>query len=243
MPTPKDDPPFKILRQLNAPEADALARLKHRLIPAWSPQLRGGGRLIDALIEALAERAAIDLKELCEGLEFYARVRRRARAPIMADLCCGHGFNGLLFAALEREVTQIHLIDRRRPESATAIYEAFCAVAPWVEDKVIWREEDIHHAALPEGCAILGVHACGARTDACLDIAARGGGPVAVMPCCYGRVAGAAPRPLREAFGGEVAADIHRTYRLEAAGYEVAWSYIPKRITPMNRVLIGRPRP
>ncbi len=34
---------------------------------------------------------AIDAKEFFEAVEFYARVRKRVRRPVMLDLACGHG--------------------------------------------------------------------------------------------------------------------------------------------------------
>ena len=67
---------------------------------------------------------------------------------------------------------------------------------------------------------------------------------IAVMPCCYAHAAAAeaAPRALRMAAGVAVAADVQRTYTLEAAGYDVGWKHIPAAVTPMNRVLVARRR-
>jgi len=41
---------------------------------------------------------AIDAKEFFEAVEFYARVRKRVRRPVMLDLACGHGLVGELYA-------------------------------------------------------------------------------------------------------------------------------------------------
>ena len=46
---------------------------------------------------------------------------------------------------------------------------------------------------------------------------------------------------LRLALGDDVAYDVHRTYRLERAGWRVRWRDLPKAITPMHRVLIAVP--
>ena len=75
-----------------------------------------------------------------------------------------------------------------------------------------------------------------------LDAALACGGRVAVMPCCYPKRHYAGPVGLVQGLGIEVAWDIERTYRLENAGYDVQWSAVPKSVTPMNRILIGRPR-
>ncbi|MEW5315858.1 MAG: hypothetical protein WDW38_007259 [Sanguina aurantia] len=88
--------------------------------------------------------------------------------------------------------------------------------------------------------SILAVHACGNATDRCLDIAALWRCPVAVMPCCYTSTARGSPFGVRRALGTSVAADVHRSYRLDAAGYvSVDWLCIPQAITDMNRILLA----
>ena len=47
-------------------------------------------------------KGAIDAKEFFEAVEFYARVRKRVRRPVMLDLACGHGLVRLLFASCEQ---------------------------------------------------------------------------------------------------------------------------------------------
>ena len=51
----------------------------------------------------------------------------------MLDLACGHGLAGLLFAALERTVEKVVLVDARRPACFDAIFEAVVRAAPWVK--------------------------------------------------------------------------------------------------------------
>mmetsp|Transcript_21144 Transcript_21144/g.62737 ORF Transcript_21144/g.62737 Transcript_21144/m.62737 type:complete len:100 (-) Transcript_21144:58-357(-) len=62
------------------------------------------------------------------------------------------------------------------------------------------------------------------------------------MPCCYGHslAAQAAPLALRKSLGVALAADVQRTFTLEAAGYAVQWRHVPAACTPMNRILIAR---
>lgn len=235
------DPPFKILRQFNSDAGRADAGKKHRLSPGWMHWFDGDGQ-IDRLAHALAARGAIDMKEFAESIEFFHRVRRPVRAPVVADLCCGHGFTGLLLALFQRQVEEVWLVDRARPAAHAAIFEAVCSVGPWVARKVRYVETPLNALTLPKGAGVLGVHACGAATDACLAHAIEAQGPVAVMPCCYGRAVPTGPRAVREAMGKMFAADINRTYRLEAAGYDVQWSAIPRCVTPLNRILIGRRR-
>ena len=44
------------------------------------------------LAKELALDGALDTKEFFEAFEFYERVRKRVRQPMMVDLACGHGF-------------------------------------------------------------------------------------------------------------------------------------------------------
>lgn len=234
------DPPFKVLRQFNSDEGRRQAGQKHRLTPSWMQWFAGDG-LVDQLARALAAQPAIDMKEFAESLEFFHRARRSVRIPRVADLCCGHGFTGLLFALFERSVEEVWLVDRERPLAHAAIFDAVCRVGPWVAKKVRYVETSLRALELPAGTGVVGVHACGSATDACIDHALAARGPVVVMPCCYGRAVTTGPRAIHKAFGKIFAADINRTYRLEAAGYEVLWSAIPRCVTPLNRIIIGRP--
>jgi hypothetical protein len=86
---------------------------------------------------------------------------------------------------------------------------------------------------------VLLVHACGKLTDEGLDLAARAGGPVAAMPCCYGKARKARVPGLTESFGYQATVDISRSFTLSDAGYRVDWTKIPAAITPMNRILLG----
>lgn len=144
----------------------------------------------------------------------------------MLDLCCGHGFAGILIAAMEESVETVLLVDARKPKSHDALLDAVASVAPWVRDKVRFVTGDLSSSAnaealgglaavaraaavraaegtertgangaalpgAPIGC--LAVHACGALTDSCLDVAVALGGPVAAMPCCYTGAAKSSP--------------------------------------------------
>lgn len=160
----------------------------------------------------------------------------------MADLCCGHGLVGMLFAMFERKVEQVTLLDRVQPASFDVAYRVAVEVAPWVAEKIEYVVCPILQARqhLQPGVSVLGVHACGARTDQCISHAIDVGGAVAVLPCCrdHGH---SSPLCLKQVLGADVAIDVDRTYRLAAAGYRVRWEQIPKAITPMNRVLLGIP--
>merc|ERR1712232_1043180 len=89
-----------------------------------------------------------------------------------------------------------------------------------------------------QGAAVVGVHACGRRTDLCLEAAMRAGGPVAVMPCCYVKAPRSVPKGVRETLGDGLATDVGRSYRLQDAGYQVDWHMLPQIVTQQNRLLL-----
>jgi len=234
---------FKIFPGFDTDELAWAARSRFRLDRKAAPYLRSPDPRVRPIIEALAERRAINIKEVLESFETWSRTRRRVRSPLMADLCCGHGLTGLIFAALEPKVERVFLLDRRKPAKAHLLLEAVAEAAPAVVDKVTWVEAPIEGAAqqLPAQTSIVAVHACGTRTDRAIDAAVAVESPaLALMPCCYHQTAKQAPKALRTALGANIATDVARTYRLEEAGWAVAWAAIPRAITPMNRVLIGR---
>lgn len=238
-----EDVTFRAFPQFNDPEKAATARLRHRVgaLPMdWFDRSSPTNRLA----HALADRRAIHLKELLEACEFHERTRKRVRSPDVADLCCGHGLVGLLFAA-ERTVDRVTLIDRARPDAFDAVFDGVCAVFPQVREKVRFVEAAVEDAAdhLAPGSAVLAVHACGVATDRCLDAAlAVQARAIAAMGCCYNQTASDAPPVLRKVLGRETMTDVHRTYRLDAAGYDVDWAAIPSAITPMNRIVVARRR-
>lgn len=249
MPEPKDDgsnpsAKFTIFRGFEE-ELRWAARSTFQLDEKCASELKSRDPLVTRIVEALGKRRAINVKEVLESFETFARIRRRVRAPSVADLCCGHGLTGLLFAAIERRVERVTLLDRGAPPKAGLVLEAIVEAAPWAADKVRWVEAPIERAAehLDPHTSIVAVHACGVRTDRAIDAAcAIESDALALMPCCYKHTAKRAPRGLRDALGPELATDVARTYRLEAAGYDVEWATIPEAITPMNRVLVALKR-
>jgi hypothetical protein len=150
----------------------------------------------------------------------------------------------MIFAACEESVSQVFLIDEKVPPSFDRIWKAFVEVAPWIESKVIYQAKPLEESLeLPSFSGVLLVHACGDLTDRGLAVAARCGGPVAAMPCCYGKATPARVPGLSETYGYQATIDISRSFTLADAGYRVDWSAISGAITPMNRILVGWGKP
>lgn len=230
---------FLAYPQFNDPELQRFAGMKHR-IHSLPPELFPTDSLPDRLARSLASHRAIHAKELVEGFEFFARVRKRMRRPTMIDLCAGHGLAGMIFALCEPTVTKVQVIDSRQPASFERIWAAFTDIAPWVAEKVSYVEKPLDEIQeLPLGATVLLVHACGPLTDEGLALAARCRAPVAAMPCCYGKAHEAKVPGLNKALGRARSIDVSRSYRLADSGYQVDWSEIPDAITPMNRIILG----
>jgi hypothetical protein len=231
---------FKIFPQFHEARLAGMIRSRHRLGDV-AAEVFSGDRLEDRLVRALAARRVLNTKEVLESFAFWVRVRRRVRRPTVVDLCCGHGLTGVLFAVFERSVERVILVDHRRPDSVRGVMEAAAEVAPWSADKLEWWERPLSEARpdLPSGAGIVGVHACGEQTDRVIEAALEGGGPVAVMPCCYRTARRRGPPGVAKTLGTSLAIDIQRSYRLHDADRQVDWDAVPEAITPMNRILLG----
>jgi len=199
-----------------------------------------GDALHDKLAVALIDARLLPFKELLESFEVFEHIRRHVRAPTIVDLCCGHGLVGMLYGIHHRDVTTVRLVDRRKPASVSLILDALDPVAPWLRPKVTFEESRIDAVNVPKDAALLGIHACGRATDAVIDRAIAGRHSVALLPCCHPKKGLPGPPTLRQALGVSLATDIHRTYRLDAAGFHTRWTELPACITPMNRVITAR---
>lgn len=238
---------FSLLRSLNgAPEqVRAYSGGSHVFPSRLVEEYFSSGRLTDRFIRELVFGHVIKWKEILECFEFFDQTRKYLRRSSMVDVCCGHGLVGILFALLEKEVEQVRLTDTRIPASLPRVLETAIGLGAWVEEKVQFSEAAIGDLSsqIPRGTAVLSVHGCGGLTDQAIELAMGVDGPVAVMPCCCHPRSPDAPEVLYRELGVKDGVDVHRTYRLNDAGYQVLWRYIPEDVTPMNRIILGAKRP
>ena len=117
-----------------------------------------------------------------------------------------HSYSDTQIPSLIAGVDEVLLLDRKKPQSYTAIYEPVVEVAPWVAQKVKFVEVDLKTVlelsekgfasesgphdesslVLPTRAAFLSVHACNEATDLSIQIAINcRAASVASMPCCY----------------------------------------------------------
>ena len=233
---------FKFFPQLNDIEDTAWMNSRSSINLTMSDTYFNGTSLQDTFLQALAGERLLPIKEVLECFEFFNRIRKQSRAQCVADLCCGHGLLGILFAMFERKVERVLLIDKVEPPSRQKLIDCASRVAPWIADKLENKACKISpdDEWIEEGCSIVSAHACGSLSDLCIEIAIKSGGALAILPCCYPRAACKAPQSVQLALGFETAFDVDRTYRMEQAGYQVRWAEIPPQITPMNRVIMAR---
>jgi hypothetical protein len=233
---------FRLLPQLNLPENAACLGYRG-YVDEHCLRYFAGDSLHERFARALAARRAVPFKEVLESFEFFARVRKHVRASEVADYCAGHGLVGALFALYERRVERVHFVERKPPASRALVLEAAREVGPWTAEKFHDQTLNVRRVRpdLPEGCAVVAVHACGELTDLAIELGLELGGPIALLPCCRPHRRSPAPASVARAIGDDLAFDIDRTYRLERAGYHVRWDELPEEITPMNRILVGRP--
>ncbi len=237
--TQKNSSTFRFFPVLNDLEHNNWLSAGNRIRNNTAEKYFSADTLQDKIVRAIIKERAINIKEILEAFEFFAQIRKKLKSKCVVDLCCGHGFIGLLFAIFERKVEKVILVDKIEPPSRQKLINCLTEVAPWIAPKIENRSESIHSELnwLKGGSTIVSAHACGTLTDRCIELAINCKGNIAVLPCCYPDKACPAPQAIGLALGNDVAFDIDRTYRLSNAGYHVRWQHIPRIITPKNRIL------
>ena len=193
----------------------------------------------DRVARALCEGSCLPRKELFESWSFVNRIRRRIDAPVVWDLCAGHGLVAFLLALLEPGLTSVRAIDRRKPLSFDRIR---AALAPLDEEriaKVVFDERDVRDLDAPrERVFMTAVHACGRRSDDAIDLALASHSSIVLLPCCH-----ASDKPIPEAvmtrWPKKDAVDLARIFRLHQAGWRVVAGKIEDDITECAQAIIA----
>lgn len=179
---------FSLLRSLNnAPERMRTYRGDSHVFPAKIVERYfASDRLTDRFIRELVNGHVIKWKEILESFEFFEQTRKYLRRPSLADVCCGHGLIGILYALLEEKVEKVQLADTTIPPNFAPVLDLATRLGPWVKEKVEVLEVGIEamQSKIPSTTAVISAHGCGSLTDQALDLAMGVDGPVAVMPCC-----------------------------------------------------------
>lgn len=199
-----------------------------------------GETLFDRLARTVCRAECLPRKELYEAWEVARRVRRRYRGGPVVDLAAGHGLLAYVLILLDDTTPYALCVDRRKPKSADRLRDTLVERWPRLEGRVRYQQTRLENVEIPDGALVASVHACGTLTDHVLDLAIGSSSRVAVLPCCHslrrcdqGGVQGWVEGPL--------AVDLTRAARLREAGYRIHTQTIPGDITPMNRLLMGKP--
>jgi hypothetical protein len=146
----------------------------------------------------------------------------------------------LLCLVLDDSSRSALVVDRKLPTSAAKLASAFVAAWPRLGTRVSYVTADVAEVLTGGDDLLVSVHACGALTDAVLDLALSSGTRIAVMPCCHD----ARTNDLG-GLGGwmdpSLAIDVVRADRLRRAGYTVVTQTIHPGITEKRRLLMGSP--
>jgi hypothetical protein len=239
--------------------ADDVARALHRLF----------------IGDAAASLRKEDRQKVAELVPLLAEVARavgQRQRGTLVDLCAGKSALGLLAAALVlprgadaawRVVVVERDPDRIAAARAAAARLADDDVAPAARApaEVVVVAADVAAASLPTATSaspvvVVALHACGAASDAIVDVCVRDRPTTLLLvPCCYGahpRATDAThPIPGQRAAGGfvdvlprhglvgrrlaQAVIDAERTLRLEAGGYAVdVVEFVAATVTPHN---------
>jgi hypothetical protein len=195
-----------------------------------------------------------DLKKARETVALLDELARVARPDgLVVDAAAGKAYVGLLAVELVG-VRRLHVIERE-PRRVGLCRQAVARLAHAAEVHVV--EGDVADAgawpAAPD--VVVGLHACGAASDAILDGAVAAAARwLFLVPCCY---AGSVPfsaaaearadtigvprhAEVRRRFVTSLI-DTERTLRLEAAGWETTvTALVPPTVTPHNLVWRAR---
>lgn len=189
-----------------------------------------------------------ELKKARETAALLGELARRARpGQLVVDAAAGKAYVGLLAIEL-LGVTRVVVIERDA-RRAGLCRQAAARLGRQAELRVV--EADVADAgAWPaEPDVVVGLHACGAASDAILDRAVAAEARwLLLVPCCYAHAVpfAAIAEARADALGvpqhAEVRrraivslVDAERTLRLEAAGWETNVSaLVPPTVTPHN---------
>ncbi|MEZ4324505.1 MAG: hypothetical protein R3B40_04750 [Polyangiales bacterium] len=199
-----------------------------------------GETLFDRVGRVVCEAECLPRKELYESWEVAKRARRRLRGGVVYDLAAGHGLLAHLLLILDDSSPRAFAVDLRQPASAPTLHAALCDAWPRLRGRVEFVQTELQAVRAQVGDVVVSAHACGALTDATLDVALAGRAGVAVLPCCHADRTGDTGGLLGW-MDAALAMDATRAGRLRAAGYHVLAQTIPASITPKNRLLLGWP--
>ena len=130
-----------------------------------------GETLFDRVGRVVCEAECLPRKELYESWEVAKRARRRLRGGVVYDLAAGHGLLAHLLLILDDSSPRAFAVDLRQPASAPTLHAALCDAWPRLRGRVEFVQTELQAVRAQVGDVVVSAHACGALTDATLDVA------------------------------------------------------------------------
>lgn len=201
--------------------------------------------LIDKLSSSLCQGSFLSKKEYCESVEVVRVIQRFIRSDQQLhiyDICGGHGFVGILLSLFSKAIISANIIDQKRPLSFDRIVNCVEQISPDAVKQVHFIQEDYQLVNFKKNSLLIGIHACGIRTDWLMDLAFKNKCGIAILPCCYKKEC--LPEPMKKlssVYELKELIDIHRITRALNNGYSINTKSISAKVTPMNRMFIFLP--
>lgn len=214
--------------------------LDHRYASHFS-----GDGIIDKLSMEICKADFISKKEFAESIEVVRQIQRIIKSNQslqIYDICGGHGFVGILLALFGKGIKKANIVDLKKPVSHEKLISCAEKVSITITEKVNYLQEDYETLLYEPNSLILGIHACGERTDKLMKIAFKNNSGVVLLPCCYTKKS--LPGEFVKYSDTYVLKDLIDIFRLTKAhnnGYKTSLKTIPEKITPMNKLFFFLP--
>lgn len=194
----------------------------------------------DRVARALAAASCVPRKEFFESWSFVHRIRRHLDAPVVWDLCAGHGLVAFLLALLEPDLVSVRAIDKRKPLSFERVRAALAPLGEARIAKVVYDERALEALDAPrEKVFLTAVHACGRRTDRAIELALAGHCSIAVLPCCHDASDVTIPAAVLQRWSKREAVDLARIFKLHQAGWRTSSKRVDDDVTTCADAIIA----
>ncbi len=204
-----------------------------------------GFSLFEKISLALCKAGVLSKKEYAESVEVLRILQRfigRKREITLYDICGGHGLVSILLYALSDSIIKVCIIDQKKPDSYQKIMACIQSVFSKMSLNIDYIQDDYRLITYTESAMLLGIHACGIRTDDIINIAIKNSFPGAVLPCCYKQKC--LPDNLKkfqDHYKLKDLVDFSRINRLQSCQFKVHLRTISQKVTPMNKLFVFYP--
>ena len=199
----------------------------------------------DKLSLAICQSDFISKKEYCESIEVVRHIQRFIKSNQQMDIydiCGGHGFVGILLSMFSKGVARCHIVDKQRPMAFDKMISCLSEISPQTIEKICFIQTNYKNVEFKPNSLLIGIHACGLRTDSILDTALENNSGVVLLPCCYTPLS--IPGQMRKftnVYELRELVDIYRITKALDKNFKTHVRTISEDVTPMNRLFVFLP--